>query len=171
MLEAIVFAITDLSFVARSAREDDDAGEFRLAKIQRIIQECKYVVHDISAVQLDVENDYDPKILGPDKIGAVDCLKVELIAKHDEAPYAKVIYFVEAKGYFPVQAQFYGVSGKLLKTMSVEEKAELAGMVRPKVLKMVDAVINNHVSWWQTEKIVQRQIPDTVFTTAYLEAQ
>lgn len=53
MFDALVFAITDLGFVARSAREEDDAGEFRLAKIQRIIQECKYGVHDISAVKLD----------------------------------------------------------------------------------------------------------------------
>jgi hypothetical protein len=53
IFDAIVFAITDLGFVARSAREDDDAGEFRLAKIQRIIEQCKYGVHDISAVKLD----------------------------------------------------------------------------------------------------------------------
>jgi len=53
MFDAIVFAITNLGFVARSAREEDDGGEFRLAKIQRIIEECTYGVHDISAVELD----------------------------------------------------------------------------------------------------------------------
>ncbi len=53
IFDAIVFAITDLGFVPRSAREEDDAGEFRLAKIQRIIEQCKYGVHDISAVTLD----------------------------------------------------------------------------------------------------------------------
>lgn len=53
IFDAIVFAITDLGFVARSAREEDDAGEFRLAKIQRIIEQCTYGVHDISSVELD----------------------------------------------------------------------------------------------------------------------
>ena len=53
MFDAIVFAVTDLGFVARSAREEDDGGEFRLAKIQRIIEQCRYGVHDISAVELD----------------------------------------------------------------------------------------------------------------------
>ena len=53
MFDGIVFAITDLGFVARSAREEDDGGEFRLAKIQRIIEQCRYGVHDISAVTLD----------------------------------------------------------------------------------------------------------------------
>jgi hypothetical protein len=56
MFDAIVFTITDLGFVARSAREEDDAGDFRLAKIQRIIEECKYGVHDISAVELDTKH-------------------------------------------------------------------------------------------------------------------
>lgn len=53
MFDAIVFAVTDLGLVGRSAREEDDGGEFRLAKIQRTIEECKYGVHDISWVRLD----------------------------------------------------------------------------------------------------------------------
>ena len=52
IFDVIVFAITDLGFVARSAREEDDGGEFRLAKIQRIIEQCRYGVHDISSVKL-----------------------------------------------------------------------------------------------------------------------
>ena len=53
MFDAIVFAVTDRGFVARSAREEDDGGDVRLAKIQRIIEQCKYGIHDISAVKLD----------------------------------------------------------------------------------------------------------------------
>ena len=51
--DAIVFAVHDLGFVARCAREEDDAGEVRLAKIERIIEECKFGIHDLSAVELD----------------------------------------------------------------------------------------------------------------------
>lgn len=56
LFDAIVFAVTDLGFVARSAREDDDGGEIRLVKIQRIIGQCMYGIHDISAVQLDAQH-------------------------------------------------------------------------------------------------------------------
>lgn len=56
VLDGIVFAVTDLGFVARSAREHDDAGEVRLSKIERIIEECKYGIHDLSAVELDPLN-------------------------------------------------------------------------------------------------------------------
>jgi hypothetical protein len=53
IFDAIVFAIRDLGFKVRSAREFDDGAEVRLAKIERIIEECRYGVHDISNVRLD----------------------------------------------------------------------------------------------------------------------
>ena len=41
IFDAIIFAVSDLGFVARSALEIDDGAEFRLAKIERI-EECRY---------------------------------------------------------------------------------------------------------------------------------
>jgi hypothetical protein len=49
---AIVFAVLDLGFVARCSLQEDDAAEFRLSKIERIIQECQYGINDLSAVEL-----------------------------------------------------------------------------------------------------------------------
>jgi hypothetical protein len=68
IFDAIVFAITDLGFLARSAREEDDGGETRLAKIQRMIGECKYGVHDLSAVELDPRNNL-PRFNMPLELG------------------------------------------------------------------------------------------------------
>lgn len=53
LLEALVFVIYDVGFVARCALEEDDASELRLSKIERIIEECHYGIHDLSAVALD----------------------------------------------------------------------------------------------------------------------
>lgn len=53
IFDAIVFAVHDLGFVARSALEIDDGSEVRLTKIERIIEECRYGIHDISNVALD----------------------------------------------------------------------------------------------------------------------
>ena len=52
ILNAIVFAIRDLGFVARCSLEVDDAGEARLAKIIRLIERCAYGIHDISSIGL-----------------------------------------------------------------------------------------------------------------------
>ena len=53
IFNAIVFAVLELRFVPRCALEEDDSGEVRLSKIQRIIEECRFGIHDLSAVELD----------------------------------------------------------------------------------------------------------------------
>lgn len=53
IFNAIVFAVYDLGFNARCALEDDDAGEVRLVKIQRMIEECRFGINDLSTVTLD----------------------------------------------------------------------------------------------------------------------
>ena len=54
MFEAIIFAIHDCGFIARCAREEDDSGDIRFQKLIRIIEDCKYGIHDISKADLDV---------------------------------------------------------------------------------------------------------------------
>jgi hypothetical protein len=51
--EAIIFVIHDCGFVARCAREEDDSGNVRIIKIMKIIDDCKYGIHDISKADLD----------------------------------------------------------------------------------------------------------------------
>ncbi len=51
VFNAIVFAVHDAGFYARSAQEADDAGESRFGKIVRIIRESKYGVHDLSRTE------------------------------------------------------------------------------------------------------------------------
>lgn len=53
LFEAITFTIFDCGFVARCAREISDSSQVRIDKIQKIIQECKYGIHDISRVELN----------------------------------------------------------------------------------------------------------------------
>lgn len=120
--------------------------------------------------QLDAEKDYDPEIVAEEAVDKAKALKLDLKAKHDEAPYARIEYWVEAEGYFPIKAKFYGVSGKHLKTMTMETRKEIAGRVRPEVSKMVDEVTKGHVSWWKTKSMTAANVPDNVFTKEYLKS-
>jgi hypothetical protein len=65
---AIVFAIYDCGFVPRCALEEDNGGDVRFEKIQRIISECKYGVHDISRTELDMHNNL-PRFNMPLELG------------------------------------------------------------------------------------------------------
>jgi hypothetical protein len=50
----LVFAIHDAGFIARCALETIDSGDTRLMKIIKIIEQCKYGIHDISRTELSV---------------------------------------------------------------------------------------------------------------------
>lgn len=65
---AIVFAVYDLGFVARCSLEEDDAAEFRFSKIERIIEECRYGINDLSAVELSPSTDL-PRFNMPLELG------------------------------------------------------------------------------------------------------
>lgn len=53
LFDAIVFTAYHLGFIARCSLEEDDGGEFRLTKIERMIQQCRFGINDLSAVSLD----------------------------------------------------------------------------------------------------------------------
>lgn len=52
IFHAKVFAVFDCGFRARCALEEDDGGEVRIEKIARIINSCRYGIHDISRTEL-----------------------------------------------------------------------------------------------------------------------
>jgi len=51
--KAILFTVIRSGFNPRCAREDDDGGDVRFEKICRIIEDCRYGIHDISKTELD----------------------------------------------------------------------------------------------------------------------
>lgn len=56
LLYGIVFAVNELGFQPRCAKDESNAGKGRFEKIQDLIAECKYSIHDISRVDLDPVN-------------------------------------------------------------------------------------------------------------------
>ena len=69
---------------------------------------------DIAAT--NYAQDYDAKLAGEDNLGGEACQVLELTAKHKRATYDRVRYWVSAKREVAVKAEFYSLSGKLLKT-------------------------------------------------------
>lgn len=53
IFDAIVFAVHDTGFVARSALETEDSGQARVTKILDIIGESQYGIHDVSRAGVD----------------------------------------------------------------------------------------------------------------------
>jgi hypothetical protein len=53
LFRATTFTIFDCGFNARSALEEFSISRNRLTRIMKIIEDCKYGIHDISRVELD----------------------------------------------------------------------------------------------------------------------
>jgi hypothetical protein len=65
---AIVFTVNDLGFQAKCAKDESNAGKSRIEKIQDLIAECRYSIHDISRVDLDLVNNL-PRFNMPFELG------------------------------------------------------------------------------------------------------
>ena len=53
IFDALVFAVHDAGYIARSAQEVRDTGEVRIEKVLRLVRESKFGIHDISRTTLD----------------------------------------------------------------------------------------------------------------------
>jgi hypothetical protein len=54
LFNAMVFAVYDMGFRPKSAKDESNAGNTRFNKIQDLIEACKYSIHDISRVEIDI---------------------------------------------------------------------------------------------------------------------
>jgi len=53
LFEVIVFTVSACGFVPRCAKEEADSGDVRVEKLARLIEGCRYGVHDISRIGLE----------------------------------------------------------------------------------------------------------------------
>lgn len=53
---ALIFTIYACGFRPRSAREVDDGAQTRIDKLFRIIEQCRYGIHDLSRTEMDAQH-------------------------------------------------------------------------------------------------------------------
>jgi len=99
---------------------------------------------DIAAT--NYAGDYDAQLNGTETMDGESCYVLDLAAKHKRTTYDKIRYWVSAKRVVGIKAEFYSVSGKLLKTARFEynNTIEHDGKRIPFVSKMTirDALID-----------------------------
>ena len=112
--------------------------------------------------------DYIPKLIGSDTVDGRDAHVLELTADGRGVTYAKVRYWVAKDDNHPLKAEFYALSGRLLKTTRYEDFRELAGQIRPTRLVMEDALKPGEVSVMTYDTMGLRDLPERMFTREYL---
>lgn len=112
--------------------------------------------------------DYDPALSGREELEGTDCHVLELTGVDRGVTYARVRYWVAAADNRPMKAEFYAVSGRLLKTCRYENFRDMAGRVRPTRLVMEDALKPGDFSVLEYEAMALRDLPERMFTREYL---
>lgn len=113
--------------------------------------------------------DYEPKMLRSEKLDGEMHVVLQLDAVDNWVTYRKVLYWINAKNARPHKAEFYAVSGRMLKTAYYQDFQTLGEEIRPTRLVIEDALKKGHRSELIYSNMVLRDLPDKVFTKDYLK--
>ena len=94
---------------------------------------------------------------------------LELTAADRAVTYAKVRYWVNKVSAKPYKAEFYSLSGRLLKTASYQNYKPLGGKQRPGTIVIEDALRQGDRSVLEYSALQVRELPDKLFTKEYLK--
>lgn len=113
--------------------------------------------------------DYTPTLTGYDSIDGKRHYVLDLAATATDVTYGRVRLWVETETFHPYQAEFYAVSGRLLKQCRYQRYEKLAGRLRPTQLVMTDALIKAQQSILEYAKMKVGELPEKYFTKDYLK--
>ena len=113
--------------------------------------------------------DYTAKLLRTETIHGHEYYVLELVAAARGVTYPKVVYWVSTDNNHPYKAEFHAVSGRLLKTCTYENFAQLGDRIRPTRLVMTDAVKEGDRSVLEYSELTPRDLPNRMFTKDYMK--
>lgn len=113
--------------------------------------------------------DYTARILRTERIDGENVRVLELTAADRSVTYSRVLYWVRQSSSWPLKAEFYSVSNRLLKTCLYQNFERMAGRSRPTRLVMQDALRQGEESVLEYADMRLRDLPDKVFTKDYLK--
>lgn len=117
----------------------------------------------------NLSGDYTPKLLRIEKIDGADYAVLELTAVDRGVTYQRAIYWVSIKTKRPLKAEFYTISGRLMKTCLYTDFKPMDGAIRPTKLIMKDALKKDEYSVMVYAGMKRRELAEKIFTKDYLK--
>jgi outer membrane lipoprotein-sorting protein len=108
--------------------------------------------------------DYKPKIVGTETLSGRSCHKLELRAKKKETTYRRVLLWVETSSGQPVKAEFFALSGKLLKRSEYFDYKNILGGNRATRVLIRDAIKPSRMSELFYSDFQREELDDSFFT-------
>jgi outer membrane lipoprotein-sorting protein len=137
----------------------------RVSLAQRLVGD----VANGDVARLNFAGDYDATVDGTEVVNGAERLILTLTAKTRGLTYGKVRLWVAKDTYHPLQAEFFALSGALLKVGRYENYAVISGQLRPTLLVLVDKMRTGMVSTLEYREIKPQEIPPQFFNKNYLK--
>jgi hypothetical protein len=116
---------------------------------------------DIASVNF--ADDYAGTLVGSEKIKDQDCWVIDLKAINERATYRSLKYWVVKGTYLPKRADFYAISGKLLKRATYGKPATILGSPRITTMVIQDAVQTSSESVIEYSNHKRAALDDSMF--------
>ena len=107
--------------------------------------------------------DYDATYLRGETVDGVDCHVLELTAKRKGATYRKIHYWLRADTGAPLKADFFVVSGKMIKSATFDDYQTALGHTVLKRMTIYDQIRKNSRSVIDYLQFAPRDLPDKLF--------
>ncbi len=113
-----------------------------------------------------ITDDYEQTLLGMEKVGDMDCYKLELIPHEDAAVvWGKLIMWISAEHFMQVKTEFYDEDGFLINTMTASDFRVFDGRHIPARMTIVPEDKPGHQTIVEYISLdFNREIPDDIFT-------
>lgn len=126
-------------------------------------------VSNADAARVVFSLDYSADAVTEDVLDGQTVLKMSLTAKTTGAAYKNIILWVKNETYLPIKAEFFALSGKLLKTVYYKEYQEVLGQKRPTVLEIHDGIRESEVSIMEYSDLRIEDTPDAYYQKTFMD--
>lgn len=113
--------------------------------------------------------DYSAQWLREETIDGQALNVLELKAARKGVTYPRVLYWTDKASNRPYKAEFYTISGKLLKSSRYEDFKEIEGNNRPLKLVLTDPLKGGETSILTYSNMKRRELDDKIFTKEYMK--
>lgn len=113
--------------------------------------------------------DYSTDSIEDDNLDGKNVTKMSLTAKTKGAAYETINLWIEKESFKPIKAEFYTISGRILKTTYYKGYREILGKERPTILEIHDGIKKSEISIMEYSDIKIEDTPDMYFQKTYME--
>ncbi len=126
-------------------------------------------VSNADAARVVYSLDYSVKSIEDENLGGEKALKMTLHARTKGAAYNSINLWIEKDTFKPIKAEFFALSGILLKTAYYKGYKEILGKERPTILEIHDGIKESEISLMEYSGIKIETTPDAYFQKTFME--